>query len=158
MTLTVGTDTYISVTDANTYFNGRLNSSVWISPYQEQALRMACKALDRENWIGTLATTMQALCWPRLGVTDKDGRSIDPTVVPQAIRDAQCELALKMLVDDLTDDSGTLGVHSVNAGGVAIVYDGAAQQRRIPDIVKAIISPFLAFGGAGDGASVPLVF
>ncbi len=157
MTLTVGTDTYISVTDANTYFAGRLNASGWTSPYQEQALRMACKALDRENWIGTIGTTTQALCWPRLGVTDKDGRDMTG-IVPQAIKDAQCELALKMLADDLTDDSGTLGVKRINAGGVALEYDGRAPQRRLPDIVLAMIRPFLAFGGAADGTSVPLVF
>jgi hypothetical protein len=38
------------------------------------------------------------------------GRAVGATVVPQAITDAQCELALAFLREDLTRDPATRGI------------------------------------------------
>lgn len=160
MTLTVGTDTYISVTDADTYFGNRLYSTAWTgadSGDKEKALRMAAKALDREAYAGTVTSQTQAMAWPRSGVLDLAGREIDGATVPTAVIDAQCELALAYLTDDPTQDDGTRGVRRMVADTVTMEYDGRAPVRRLPDFVFSLIRPFLA-SGSPSTASAPLVF
>lgn len=44
----------------------------------------------RNRWKGTRADIDQALAWPRVGVQDQDGYTIDADVVPQAVKDAVC--------------------------------------------------------------------
>ncbi len=160
MTLTVATDSYISVADADTYFGARLYATTWTgaaSTDKEKALRMAAKALDRESYVGIISDPNQVQAWPRTGGADLEGRIIDAAAIPQAIIDAQCELALRYLIEDPTDDSGTLGVRSINAGGVAISYDGRAPQRRLPDMVLTLIRSLLTPTGAAGASSAPLV-
>ena len=159
MTLTVGTDTYLTLSDAQVYFTGRLYLGAWAAASdedREKALRMACRAIDREDYKGTLSTVTQTLAWPRAGVVDKDGREIAITAVPQAIRDAQCEAALAFLVDDPNADDGTAGVRSVTAGSVHVAYDGRAPVRRLPDAVLRLLKKFLApNAGSASALLVP---
>ena len=157
MTLTVGTDTYISVTDADTYFGNRHYATTWTGSDKEKALRMAARAIDRENFLGTIATITQVQAWPRAGVVDSEGRAIDPAAIPQAIKDGQCELALSYLNDDPTADDGLKGVRRVVADTVVMEYDGRAPVRRLPDIVMALIRPYLVPGSSG-ASSAALVF
>ena len=159
MTLTVGTDTYISLTDANTYFNNGLHAVDWANGGSkcEPALRMAAKALDRENFLACIATSTQTMAWPRSGVVDSEGREIPNTTVPQAIKDAQCELAYSYLTNDPTEDDSTRNVRRMVADTVTLEYDGRAPTRRLPDIVMALIRPFLV-PGSNSSNSIPLVF
>lgn len=160
MTLTVGTDTYISLGDADTYFANRLYSTIWTgadSADREKALRMAAKALDRESYLGKITSYTQTMAWPRSGVQDSAGREIERTAVPAAVVDAQCELALTYLADDPTQDDGTRGVRRMVADTVTMEYDGRAPVRRLPDFVFALIRPFLG-SGSPSTASAPLVF
>ena len=159
MALTVGTDTYISLTDANAYFNNGLHAVDWANGGSkcEPALRMAAKAVDRENYLASIATTSQTMAWPRSGVVDSEGREIPNTVVPQAIKDAQCELAYYYLTNDPTEDDATRNVRRMVADTVVMEYDGRAPVRRVPDIVMALIRPYLV-PGSNSSASAALVF
>lgn len=145
--ITVGTDSYVSVVDADTYFSGRLYAGQWTGATavdKEKALRMAARILNRQRFIGTITSTAQLLAWPRRGVVDYEGRPLNESAVPAAIIEAQCELALRLLTDDLTEDDGTRGVRVMAAGGVRMEYDGRAPERALPDYVMALVSPFLA--------------
>lgn len=141
MALTVGTNSYISVADADDYFAERLYVSDWTgatSTDKANALMMARRAIDRQAFIGSRASDNQLLAWPRSGILD-----VDDATTPQAILDAQCELALAFLREDLTADDGTRGVRRLQAGSVAIEYDGRAPARNLPDAVSALLAPFL---------------
>lgn len=141
MALTVGTNSYISVANADAYFADRLYASEWIgatSGDKEKSLLMSRRVIDRQVFVGSRTSDDQLLAWPRAGVSD-----ISSATVPQAILDAQCELALAFLREDLTADDGTRGVRRLQAGSVAIEYDGRAPSRNLPDAVSAILAPFL---------------
>lgn len=161
MAITVGTDTFISVADADTYFGTRLYSTTWTGATtadKERALRMATAILNRERWAGGITSANQLLAWPRSGAIDQEGRAVSPTAIPTAVRDATCELAMALLIDDLTQNDGNAGVKTVQAGSVRIEYNGQAPARRLPDMVTAIIRPLLSPPGGASTTSVALMF
>ena len=161
MAITVGTDTFVSLADANAYFGDRLYSTVWTGATdadREKALRMATSTLSRERWAGSITSINQLLAWPRTGTTDAEGRPIGTGTIPQPVKDATCELALALLTEDRTADDGSRNVKSVQAGSVRVEYAGAAPVRRLPDFVATIIAPLLTPPGGASQNSVPMVF
>jgi hypothetical protein len=101
MALTVGTNSYISLADAATYFAARLGSTAWTAATEAQrtaALLTAAKAIDRQRYMGTKTATTQAQQFPRTGLCTHDKVDVPPTSVPGDVRDAQCEEALARLV------------------------------------------------------------
>ena len=68
MALTVGTNSYISVADADTYFDARLFSTAWTdadNATKEAALITASRMIDRMQLAGRPADIDQALAFPR---------------------------------------------------------------------------------------------
>ena len=98
MAIVVGTDSYISVAEADTYWANR-NNSVWAdaaTPDKEAALRESTVYLDGHYaWIGVIEDTDQVLGWPRTGAVDNEGRTLSD--VPTKVEDAEAELALQSL-------------------------------------------------------------
>ncbi len=81
---------YISVTDAQTYFDDRLDSNPWDEATAEdkrKSLATATNLINNLNFVGRKSDSSQPNAFPRYGQTD----------VPQAIKDATCELALQLL-------------------------------------------------------------
>jgi hypothetical protein len=78
------------------------------------------------SWLGTPATTLQALCFPRWGLFELSGRLIVQTTIPQKVKDATAELARQLLLSDRTADNDleTLGVKELNVeGAVRLRFD-----------------------------------
>lgn len=156
--LTVGTNSYIDAAQADAYFADRLRADAWTNATPDQkddALVTAAAFIDRQAFKGAITSETQALAWPRAGVHDQEGRAVNQSTVPQAVKDAQAEMALALLKEDLTEDDGSKGVRRLRAGSVEVEYAGAAPARKLPDIVRAILVPFLT--DAGEGSSVKLV-
>lgn len=148
MALILGTNSYVSAGDADAYFGDRPYATDWDSvPDGEALLRMAARMLDGQRYAGTIASAAQAMAWPRVGVTDIEGRTIAADVIPQAIKDAQCELALALARTDLTDDDAKALVRRTVADVVSIEYEPRTRERALPDFVMSLIAPFLASGG-----------
>lgn len=81
---------YMTVIEANAYFNDRLNVRPWecANPdEQRRALAMATEIIDRLNFIGQKADELQDNQFPR--GTD--------TVVPADVQKASAEIALALL-------------------------------------------------------------
>lgn len=158
MTITIGVNSYVSDTDAGAYFDDRLYASDWVSASpgdQEKALIMARRLIDQQQFTGERTSADQLLAWPRTGIV-----SVDSSTVPQDVVDAQCELALALIRDDLTLNDGLRGVRSSRqqVGGLVTetVYDGRAPVRALPDTVAAILRPY--FAAAESANSVAMVF
>jgi len=123
MALTVGTDSYVTLAEATTYFDGRPHSSEWsdvakTDDQRENALRFAAVHMDRRyEWCGVLYLSTQVMKWPRKDFYDDEGRLFDGTSTPQAVKDAQCELALQWLwADQLTPAPTSLTRSDANGG------------------------------------------
>lgn len=157
---TVGSPTansYCSLAEALTYHDERLPLPIlWGSKgvaMSTRALIMATRVLDslvqprsvlREGfyftsrqWTGSPATTTQRLAWPRIGMLDANGHEISPLVIPQALKEAQAELAGQLLGADTTLDNAVsvAGITSVKAGSVSLSFKDVIEQHVLPDAV-----------------------
>ena len=113
MTITVedgtgltGADAYISVEDADTYFLA-IGDTTWSAAdttAKEQAIVQATRYMEKRfgnKWKGIIASSTQALGWPRDYVYDERGTELDDQV-PTALANACAEYA-KHGVDFLID-------------------------------------------------------
>lgn len=105
---------YISASDADAYFAARAIAT-WTGTdaAKEAALVRGADYLDRRyagQWVGIRTLTAQSMAWPRTGVVDHDGLTVDHLTVPEVIRRANAEAALLIL-------TGT-DLEPVLAGGV----------------------------------------
>lgn len=148
MTLTVDENTYIDEADADAYFDGSLSRDDWSvldTDVKERALITATRMLDRQKWAGTKTDPDQALAWPRTGLTDRDGNELDSATVPQAIKDAQAELALSLYLDpQVQTNTGTgLNTKRLKAGSAEIEYFRPTRNARFPTIIQELVGLYL---------------
>jgi hypothetical protein len=102
--LTVGTDTYISLDDANTLMYRRLNTSSWQSASQKDracALLEACERIDNLIYLGSKFSETQTLQFPRYYKIDRNGIynsfRTSTEIVPEEVKKAQCLEAMFLL-------------------------------------------------------------
>lgn len=114
-----GAESYVTAAEADTY-HGNRNNTGWTGTeaVKEAALRRAAAYLDghyRNRWKGQPVKPLtQPMAWPRVGVRLIEGPQVfydseysgylDITTIPQRLKDAQCELALRALAGDLAVD------------------------------------------------------
>lgn len=109
-------EAYISVEDADAYFSVRGNAA-WAAlgtPQKEAALRLGADymgAVYGPKWCGKRLTDAQALDWPRTG---REG-------VPEAVRRANAELAVRASAGPLMGDQGA-AVQSETVGPISVTY------------------------------------
>ena len=102
MAIIVGTDSYITVVEADAYWSDRDNSD-WeaaTTAAKEAALREATAYIDSHySWVGSIEADSQILDWPRSSAYDDEDRLLSG--VPQQVKDAQAELGLQALAGAL---------------------------------------------------------
>lgn len=104
-------DSFVSVADADTYIDTRLNVTAWTGAAtadKERALKSATRELNLLAYQGVRYTTTQALAWPRDGCPNPDASGgedafYDEDVIPERIEIATTELALQYLKAGTTD-------------------------------------------------------
>jgi hypothetical protein len=130
-------NSYVSVADADTYFEGRLNASGWESSAtadeKNRAVVMATNRLEQEEYHGTPTSSTQRLLWPRSGLSDDDGRSYDQDTIPRPVEEATYELALALLNGETElKDTGLEGFNRAKVGR-AHERDGEGLPKRDPE-------------------------
>lgn len=151
-------DSYLSVTDADTYHTNHSGSTDWSgadTAVKEKALRLATQYLDvRYNglWKGYRSNEDQALDWPRAYVEDSDGFYYDSDEIPQRLKDATAELALRAVKGDtLLDDikkPGAIKRKKVKTGPVETEteYVGGYNQVKKYQLIDGLIRPLIGVG------------
>lgn len=135
-------NSYLTVSDAQSYMGERLNTSDWdnaSTDEQEAALISATRRLDQEHWEGTRTDpdpADQALEWPRNNTEDQNGHVYDNDIIPQPIKDATAELALAMLGEDLLSDTGLEGFEEVEIGPLQVTPRHMQEAGELPENVK----------------------
>lgn len=124
-------NSYVTLAQAETYLEARLNISAWTAATTDtknRALVEAQRTLSPLPWAGSRSTDTQALAWPRQYVANPDAplplttvarENLLPTyvvyyesnIVPERVKQAQVELALEFLKSGTTD----LAVADANA-------------------------------------------
>ena len=64
---------------------------------REQAVFKSMRYLEALAWVGTKYSSTQDLEWPRSDVYDRNGYLLDDDIIPQAVINAQCEIAVLCL-------------------------------------------------------------
>lgn len=152
MALAKGTNSYVTVSEADTYFEDRLDVLAWTEAAETEkskALVTATGMLDQLNWVGTAISISQMLSFPRSGTyfDPRMGASVtlDSETTPSRILVATYELAYHLLNNDgLLDQTGDIGKLSVGTIDLSSMRTAPI----IPDIVKRTIKPLLVNAGS----------
>jgi DnaT-like ssDNA binding protein len=118
MALTVGTS-YVTMAEAAGFMARRLRTEAWDTApdfVREKSLKHAALLLDGLPWAGDKTDEDQALAFPRDGSEE----------VPQAIKDAQTELALTLLDEDVSHVLTTKGTKFLTGEGTEPLHEGQA--------------------------------
>lgn len=149
-TLVAGADSYVSLADANTYWDGNGAPTAWTSltdQAKEGRLRAAARYLQdgqRLPFTGTLHAWDQALVWPRVGATNY-GTAVPSDAVPGQVIDAQLWLTVYGLGTGAL--TGTPGTPATN---------GNLRSQQLGPIARSFFSPKeMAEGQAAASNSAP---
>ncbi len=129
-------NSYVSVSDADAYFATTPRASRWEAVSTDDKANFLLEAMlwvENQNYMGSRATTTQALEWPRIGgvgrrvlntmttssLIDQRGREWVSTAIPQPVKDAQCEMALALAINPAWQDDAYLS-RTVSAGGTEL--------------------------------------
>lgn len=158
-------NSYETLAEAQAYFDSRLPLSGWVNATtatQNILLAMATRTLDalaqpfktfvpgdvpyyrvRRQWTGVPASATQKLAWPRIGMYDAHGYAIPSNVIPQALKDAESELAGQLGNADRTLDNDVIvqGLTAVKAGSVSLSFKNDIVPQVIPDAVYNLMPP-----------------
>lgn len=154
MTVTVGTDVYLSVADADTYWSNRGNTT-WsgsTTAQKEKALREATQYIDGAfSFIGTQKTD-NLLAWPRFDVYIRTGNfagvSYDSLTIPPQVENACAELALEALSARLVpvaDRGGAIKREKVDV--IEVEYMDWAPTGKTFSFASMILKPLLKYSG-----------
>lgn len=154
-------NSFVTLADADSYMESRLNGSTWDSAVDDdknRALVEAQRELSVLGWKGQKASDAQALQWPRQWVEDPDasfpGFFYDTDEVPQRVKDAQMELAFQFIKSGTTDLAAlpsTDGVVEKTIDVISTTYAEPSQRARglarFPRIA-ALVAPLLTSAGS----------
>ena len=136
-------NSYITVADATTYFDNRLDASDWTAATADSkaaALITATSWLDTVDFYGDRSATTQALKWPRTDVTC-DGVEATAAFIPREIKDATCEAALALLRNP-TMLRGVVtapgSYDEVTLGDLSVKYRGQGEVESLQSITDAL--------------------
>lgn len=111
-TMVSGAESFISVSDADTYHANR-GDTVWAAlttTEKEQSLRKATDFMEAKygkKWAGYKNSSSQSLSWPRKWVPLNDLITVEyvlDTVVPVEVMNACAELAVRSSTEELSPD------------------------------------------------------
>jgi hypothetical protein len=170
---TVGSATansYVTLADANTALEARLNDSTWTGATDDtknRALVEAAAELQTQTWKGSRTDSTQALAWPREDVENPDAPydadlddsgypEYDADAIPDRIVQAQVELAFQFVkagTTDLAMPATTEGIRRKRIDVLETEYEpGGVTTRglnRFPRVYR-LIAPLLTGGGASS--------
>lgn len=132
-------NTYITITDFNTYHTARGNDISSLDDTKKEQLII--KAMDYLEAVyngyfkGELTNDNQSTLFPRL-IDDVD-------VLPKQILEAQCVLALKSLDGDLLIDTDK-AVKSEQVGSLKVEYEAYSNDTKKYNVVYNLLRPFMS--------------
>jgi hypothetical protein len=136
---------YCTLAEAETYMESRLHKASWTAATdanKNAAIAWATRILDEElDWDGSIYSSTQSLRWPRIGVYTRDGYAISDSTIPQFLKNATAEFALKLIEEDRTTDYSMAGLKKiVIEGAVQLTADKSIRKPSIPESVYNMVS------------------
>jgi len=134
--LVVGTNSYLSIADAEEYFTTRIRSDSWYGATEDekaQALITATRQIDRLALRGTKKLSSQALAFPRYPNTE----------VSQRVKDAICEEGFAILKGVTKRiELQQQGVKQAQVGNIMEIYSGKKIKLISPE-ARELLRPYM---------------
>jgi len=153
-------NSFVTLAEAETYCEARLNVSLWDAATDDtknRALVEATRELDPLLWAGYRTDDVQSLAWPRQWVVNPDDPNLnyyDSDEIPQRVKDGACELALQFIkagTSDVADNPSDLNIKRKKIDVLETEYFGAHTTpqglARYPR-VERLVQPLLETSGA----------
>ena len=150
MALVKGTNSYVTVAEADAYFETRIDSDIWFDASNSekiQALVTSTAVLDQMSWAGVAVSAEQSLAFPRNGsyFDPRAGQVVVLDGVPSRVVQACYEQALHILANEgLYSSTGS--VTSLQVG--AIKLDTVIAPENIAPVSNRLVKPLLVNNGA----------
>lgn len=151
MALVKGTNSYVTVAEADAYFETRIDVAAWSEANElekSKALVTATQLLDEVQWSGVASSDTQPLAFPRTGsyMDPKLGFIVEyKSETPSRILIAVYETAYHLLNNDgLLDDSGSVRDISLGSIGLSLIRSA----NKLPSTVRQMIAPMKKNGGS----------
>lgn len=153
MTAIVGTNSYVDVAEAGAYFADTYDADKWeAETNKDGALVSAAQQLDLMcEWFGYPSADDQTLAFPRLPDADP---------VPQAIKDAQCQIALNISQTKSTSTDSGDPLSEMKAGSVTMKWEvsaGASSNPLTNDQIQGLLKPYGFCQGGGSTTLTPIL-
>lgn len=145
MALVKGTNSYATVTEADSYFRDRLDVDAWTNAsatIKAQALITATAYIDDSEWSGSVMDESQSLAFPRSGeyFDPRLGLNKSMETIPTRVIHAVFEQALHLLNNEgLFDDTGS--VIDLQIASISLTRVKSANKKS--STVKRLIAPLL---------------
>ena len=150
-------NSYATLTDAESYMEGRSDTTTWDAASNDtknRALVTATNRLEQQDFHGTPTDADQRLKWPRSGLTDMDSRSYDQDEIPRPVEEAAYEMALPLVNGDLElKDTGLEGFNSVGVGPLKIDVFHGREAGALPRQIRRLLRGLMV---GSSGLTVPV--
>ncbi len=158
MALQQGTNCYVSLAEAETYFETRLDAGAWLNADiddKESALVTATLIVDENQFIGVAVSSEQSLGWPREGATFIDPKlglqvTFQNNEIPTRLKKAVFEQAYHLLSNENLLDAKSQNFEEISIGTISL-KDSNSDTTKIPmtpSLVKRFLKPLLANQGS----------
>lgn len=163
-------NSYISITDAQTYHDNSLYAAEWhnaTSLQQKQAVVTATRIIDAScAFRGYRKLTSQPLAWPRVLAKNDEYCAgyynplmtslpyYDENSLPRVLVEATAVVALEVLRSDRTADAGSKGITdlSLGSGALSLSLDASNAPKPLPDetlrMLSGLVRSFRGYGSA----------
>lgn len=152
MTATIGSNSYVDVTEADAYFAQSYDNPGWTAiTDKDGALVSARQQLDNTcQWFGYPSVDDQPMAFPRLPDADP---------VPQLVKDAQCEIALLIGTTDSTSTESGDPLEELKAGSVTMKFktSGGSFNPLQSDLITSLLRSYGLCQGGGSTRLVPVM-
>ncbi len=158
MALVLGTNTYVTMVEADAYFDTRIDAGAWVNAQdddQESALVTATLILDENQFIGVAVSSTQSLAWPRKGAYIFDPRlgqevNFSVTEIPKRMKQAVLEMAYHLLSNENLLDNKTQNFEEISIGTITLKDSNNDTTRTpvVPTLVRKYLKPLLVNQGS----------
>lgn len=157
--IVAGANSYASVADADAYYLVRANAA-WAAltnEAKEAALILGTDFIEAtysQSWLGDIVSPDQPLSWPRVGVRI-NGYAIQPNVVPDKVKQAAIEMALRASAGEplIIDEGQRVTEERVDV--LTVKYAEFSDPTLRYPYVNRLLTPYLRSGSTDGGFQQP---
>jgi len=139
-------NSYVSLDEANFYFETSIWNDTWHNSddnIKKACLIWATRTLDLYIcWRGSVTTEDQALGLPRSGLVHKNGWAVEDDEIPVAVKNATCELAMRLIEENVVAKPDSEGIASFKIGEIFIEFEKKYKPQPITDFIWLMVKPY----------------